>query len=427
MLLPDTPLPRIVIVGGGFAGISLAKRLGRLQAQIVLVDQHNYHSFQPLLYQVSTGGLEPDSIAYPIRKILKGQDNFHFRWARVQSVDVKNQHLQTDKGSLPYDYLVLATGTRTNFFGNTQIQEHTLPMKSVPQALDIRSLVLQHLEEADYETDPERRKALMTICIIGAGPTGVELAGAFAELKRHVFPADYPHLDVSEMEIHLLEGEDRVLPPMSAYASEKAREFLEELGVHLHLGTLASSYDGNLLVTDQGREFLTANCIWTAGVTGSLPEGLPADAMDGRTGRLRVDRYNRVEGLEAVFAVGDIALMQTPDYPDGHPQVAQPAIQQGELLAKNLRRLLGGKPMQAFTYKDKGTMATIGRNKAVVDLSRGSFAGFLAWFVWMFVHLMALVGFRNKVVVFFNWLYNYINYDKATRLIVRPYRRFSKE
>lgn len=300
-------------------------------------------------------------------------------------------------------------------------------MKSVPQALDIRSLVLQHLEEADYETDPARRKALMTICVIGAGPTGVELAGAFAELKRHVFPQDYPHLDITEMEIHLFEGLDRVLPPMSAYASKKAQGFLEELGVQIHLSSMAESYDGTLLRTDKGLEIQTATCIWTAGVTGAFPMGLPQEAVEERSGRLLVDRYNRVLGVEDIFALGDIALMKTPDYPDGHPQVAQPAIQQGKRLGRNFELLLNGKDMQPFTYRDKGTMATIGRNRAVVDLSRGSFAGFLAWFVWMFVHLMALVGFRNKVVVFFNWFYNYINYDKATRLIVRPYRRNSEK
>ena len=427
MNIPEKSLPRIVIVGGGFAGISMAKLLGSLKAQVVLVDGHNYHTFQPLLYQVSTGGLEPDSIAYPIRKILKDLDNFHFRWADVKSVDPTNKMIRTDKGVLSFDYLILATGTRTNFFGNDQIRKHTLPMKSVPQALDIRSLILEHLEEADYETDAARRKALMTICVIVDGPTGVELAGAFAELKRHVFPQDYPHLPVAEMEIHLFEGLDRVLPPMSEYASKKAHEFLEELGVQIHLESFAERYDGNLLRTNKGQEFHTVNCIWTAGVTGSLPEGLPEDAIEGRSGRLLVDRCNRVKGLSDVFAVGDIALMKTPDFPKGHPQVAQPAIQQGKWLGRNFRLLLTGKKMKDFTYRDKGTMATVGRNKAVVDLSRGSFAGFLAWLVWIFVHLMALVGFRNKVIVFFNWLYNYINYDKATRIILRPYRRNSNK
>ncbi|MBC2838662.1 NAD(P)/FAD-dependent oxidoreductase [Robiginitalea sp. SC105] len=423
MNIPESDLPRIAVVGGGFAGISLAKRLRGLPVQLVLVDRQNYHNFQPLLYQVSTGGLEPDSIAYPIRKILKRLDNFYFRWAEVESVDPDRRILHTDKGDLGYDYLVLATGTRTNYFGNKQMEKFARPMKTIPQALDIRSLALQNLEQADYTESDSQRRALMNFCIIGAGPTGVELAGAFAELKRHVFPRDYKHLDVAEMEIHLFEGAGQVLPPMSDTASRKGREFLEGLGVQIHLDTLVDSYDGELLTTKDGKEFRTANCIWTAGVTGALVPGFPEGSVDGRTGRLKVDNLNRVRGYETVFAVGDIALMQTANYPGGHPQMAQPAMQQGAHLAKNLKFLLEGKPMRPFTYKDKGSMATIGRNKAVVDLPKFQFGGFAAWFIWMFIHLMSLVGFRNKVVVFFNWVYNYINYDKAARLIVRPFRR----
>lgn len=421
MNLPKTQEPRIVIIGGGFAGISLAKQLSGLRAQIVMVDQHNYHNFQPLLYQVSTGGLEPDSIAYPIRKILKRLPQFYFRWAKVSSVDTAARKIHTDKGDFNYDYLIVATGTRTNFFGNAQIQKNAMPMKTIPQALNIRSLALQNLEKADYVEDPELRKGLMTFCIIGAGPTGVELAGAFAELKKHVFPRDYRHLDVSGMEIYLFEGSHQVLPPMSETASEKAHSFLEKLGVKIILNSRVSSYDGEYLKTEDGMVLRTANCIWAAGVTGALVDGFNEEVTDKRTGRLEVDRYNRVQGFDHIFAIGDIALMRTEAYPDGHPQMAQPAIQQGELLAKNFKRLLAGKQLQPFEYKNKGNMATIGRNKAVVDLPWLSFGGAMAWFIWMFVHLMSLVGFRNRVVVFFNWAYNYINYDKATRLIVRPF------
>lgn len=420
MNIPKNEHPRVVIVGGGFAGIALAKKLGKLPVQVVMIDRQNYHGFQPLLYQVSTGGLEPDSIAYPIRKILKRLRNFYFRWADVRAVNPYLKSIDTDRGILEYDYLVLATGTRTNFFGNQQIQKHAMPMKSVPQALDIRSLTLQHLEKADYEMDPALRKALMTFCIIGAGPTGVELAGAFAELKRHVFPMDYPHLDVTEMEIHLFEGADRVLPPMSVKASRKALKFLEKLGVEVHLNIRVEEYDGARLCTEDGWELSTFNCIWTAGVTGALVPGLGEDSVNSRTNRLEVDQYNKVKGVDGVFALGDIALMKTEAYPEGHPQVAQPAIQQGNHLGRNFKKLLNGKPMLSFSYRDKGTMATIGRNKAVVDLPGLHFGGILAWFIWMFVHLMALVGFRNRVVVFFNWVYNYINYDKAARLILRP-------
>lgn len=427
MNIPKSDSPRVVIIGGGFAGIALAKKLGKLPVQLVMIDRQNYHGFQPLFYQVSTGGLEPDSIAYPIRKILKRLKHFYFRWAAVNRVDPDKKQIETDRGSVHYDYLIIATGTRTNFFGNRQIEKHALPMKSVPQALDIRSLALQNLEQADYEQDPDIRRELMNICIIGAGPTGVELAGAFAELKRHVFPRDYPHLEVGDMQIHLFEGADRVLPGMSRTASRKALKFLKGLGVTTHLETLAEGYDGRTLKTIGGQAFETRTCVWTAGVTGAGIPGLPKSAIHAKTNRLEVDPYNRVSGVEGVFAIGDIALMRTGDYPEGHPQVAQPAIQQGRQLARNFKRLLQNTPMEPFTYQDKGTMATVGRNRAVVDLPFLQFGGGLAWLIWMFVHLMALVGFRNRVVVFFNWVYNYINYDKAARLILRPLGRESKK
>ncbi|WP_149276576.1 NAD(P)/FAD-dependent oxidoreductase [Pareuzebyella sediminis] len=422
MNLPETGQKRVVIIGGGFAGISLAKKLEHLDAQIVLIDKQNYHTFQPLLYQVSTSGLEPDSIAYPIRKVLKRLRNFYFRLATVESIDPQGKMVVTDIGNLAFDYLIMATGTKTNFFGNEHIAKYAMPMKSVPQALNIRSLMLQNFEEADNCNDFAERKALLNFCIIGAGPTGVELAGAFAELKRNVFPKDYRHLNVDEMEIHLFEGAHQVLPPMSDHASKKAAEFLEELGVQIHLDALASDYDGEVLSLKDGSQLRTKNLIWTAGVKGASIEGFSPDVLVERLNRFKVNKFNQVEGYENIFAIGDIAYMTTEDYPKGHPQVAQPAIQQGELLAKNLKLILKGLPMQPFVYKDKGTMATIGRNKAVADIKKLHFGGFFAWFIWMFVHLMALVGFRNRVVVFFNWAYNYVNYDKAARLIVRPFQ-----
>lgn len=422
MNIPDNGQKRVVIIGGGFAGISLAKKLRDLKAQVVLIDKHNYHTFQPLLYQVSTGGLEPDSIAYPIRKILNKLRNFHFRWATVEMINPKTSTIFTDIGTLTFDYLVLATGTKTNFFGNSEIQMHAMPMKNVPQSLNIRSLMLQNFEEADDCGDPKERLALLNFCIIGAGPTGVELAGAFSELKRNVFPKDYRHLNVKEMEIHLFEGADRVLPPMTEHASRKAHNFLDDFGVHIHLNTLVNSYDGEVLTTKDGQKIRTRNFIWTAGVTGAVIGGLPDVVVLDKLNRYKVNRLNQVEGYEHIFAIGDIAYMETDEYPKGHPQMAQPAIQQGKLLSENLKRLLGGTTMKPFTYHNKGVMATIGRNKAVVDLPRFSFGGFFAWFIWMFVHLMSLVGFRNKVIVLFNWAYNYINYDKAARLIVRPFK-----
>ncbi len=422
MNLPKSSKKRIAIIGGGFAGISLAKKLKNLDVQVVMVDKQNYHTFQPLLYQVSTGGLEPDSIGYPLRKILKRLKNFHFRLATVQKVDPKTREVFTDIGSFTYDYLVIATGTKTNFFGNTSIQSHAMPMKYLPQALDIRSLMLQNFEDADDCLDKEERKAMLNFCIVGAGPTGVELSGAFAELKRNVFPKDYRHLNIDEMEINLFEGGGRVLPPMSEHASEKAMKFLEGFGVKIHLNTIVKDYDGTVLTMGNGETMKTKNFIWTAGVTGAALDGFGPDQLVAKLNRYKVNAYNQVEGYENVFAIGDIALMATEDYPKGHPQMAQPAIQQGELLSKNFERLLDGKPMEPFNYFDKGSMATVGRNKAVVDLHKLRFGGFFAWFIWMFVHLIALVGFRNKVIVFFNWMYNYINYDKAARLIVRPYQ-----
>jgi NADH dehydrogenase len=422
MNIPHTDKKRIVIIGGGFAGISLAKKLKNLDVQLVLIDKHNYHTFQPLLYQVSTSGLEPDSIAYPLRKVLKNLNNFHFRLATVEHIDPNQQIISTSTGSLTFDYLVMATGTRTNFFGNTTIEKNAMPMKNVPQALNIRSLMLQNFEKADDCEDIEERRALLNFCIIGAGPTGVELAGAFAELKNHVFPTDYRHLNVSEMQIHLFEGASRVLPPMSQKASKKAMQFLNKLGVIVHLSTIVEDYDGDTVVLKSKETMRTKNFIWTAGVTGAAIKGFENDKLVERLNRFKVNGFNQVDGYGNIFAIGDIAYMQTTEYPKGHPQVAQPAIQQGEHLAKNLKNLLSGKQMKAFKYNDKGTMATVGRNKAVVDLRNAKFGGFFAWFIWMFVHLMALVGFRNRVIVFFNWAYNYINFDKAARLIVRPYK-----
>ncbi|MEX0291533.1 MAG: NAD(P)/FAD-dependent oxidoreductase, partial [Flavobacteriaceae bacterium] len=389
---------------------------------ILMIDKHNYHTFQPLLYQVSTGGLEPDSIAYPIRKILKRLKNFHFRWATVERLDPVAEVIHTNIGEIDYDYLIIATGTKTNFFGNKDIQTHAMAMKNVPQSLNIRSYMLQNFEKADNSGDIEERKALLNFSIIGAGPTGVELAGAFTELKKNVFPKDYRHLNIEEMEIHLFEGANRVLPPMTAHASKKAEEFLDEFGVHLHLNTIVKGYDGDVLTMNDGQTMRTRNFIWTAGVTGAAIEGLDSDALIAKDNRFKVNSYSQVYGYDNVFAIGDIAYMETEAYPKGHPQMAQPAIQQGTLLAKNLKLLLEGKTLKPFTYKNKGEMATIGRNRAVVDLPKFSFGGFFAWFIWMFVHLMSLVGFRNRVIVFFNWAYNYINYDKAARLIVRPFK-----
>ena len=422
MNIPKTDLPRIIVIGGGFAGISFIKQLKKEKVQVVLFDRHNYHTFQPLLYQVSTAGLEPDSIAYPLRKIFRGYADFHFRMAEVEHIDTEKNVISTSIGSLPFDFLVIATGTRTNFFGNDSIAKNSMPMKTVPQALNIRSLILQNIEAADRVTNEQDRKRLLNFVIAGAGPTGVELAGAIAEFRRGILENDYPELDEDEMEVHLIEGQDRVLPPMSEKASKKAQRFLEKLGVKIHLKTLISEYDGETVSTKDGKRFPTATFIWAAGVTGAPVDGIKAEALIERINRYKVDRFNKIEGFDNIYALGDIAVMETKKYPKGHPQVAQPAIQQGKLLGKNFRRLLKGKTLKPFEYNDKGTMATVGRNKAVVDLGKLHFGGAIAWFMWMFVHLWFLVGFRNRVVTFFNWTYNYINYDKAARLIIRPFK-----
>ncbi len=427
MNLPKTEHPRLVIIGGGFAGISLVKKLKGLPLQVVLLDKRNYHTFQPLLYQVSTSGLEPDSIAYPLRKITKNASNCHYRMAEVHQINAETNSISTNIGDLKFDYLVIATGSKTNFFGNKSIEENAMWMKTVPQALNIRSLILENLEQANITASKEKRKALLNFVIAGAGPTGVELSGAIAELKNNVIPKDYPGLDINEMEIHLIEGLDRVLPPMSEAASKKAEKFLKNLGVQLHFETFVEDYDGKTVTTKSDLSFETETFIWSAGVTGAPVKGLNANAIIDKANRYKVNAFNQVEGYEHIFAVGDIALMASNEYPKGHPMVAQPAIQQGAQLAKNIKHILKSKPLEPFSYFDKGTMATIGRNKAVVDLGKFRIGGFFAWFIWMFIHLWFLVGFRNRLVTFFNWTYNYINYDKAARLIIRPFKQKKQE
>lgn len=427
MNIPISEYPRVVIVGGGFGGISIAKQLLKEKIQVVMLDRHNYHTFQPLLYQVSTSGLEPDSIAYPLRKITRHSRDGYFRLTEVQRIIPEENKIVTSIGELAYDYLVVATGSRTNFFGNKSIQKNAMWMKTIPQALNIRSLILENLEQAVITEDPEKRKALLNFVVAGAGPTGVELCGAIAEVRNHIVPKDFRDLDPTEMEIHLVEGLDRVLPPMSAKASKKAEKFLKDLGVEIHLNVMVKEYDGQKVTTNiEHLSFYTSTFIWAAGVSGAPVEGLNASALVDKADRYEVNVFNQVKGYENIFAIGDIALMSNEDYPKGHPMVAQPAIQQGKHLAKNLKRILKGEKMQAFEYNDKGTMATVGRNKAVVDLGKLKFGGFFAWFIWMFIHLYFLVGFRNRLITFFNWVYNYVNFDKASRLIIRPFKSNKK-
>ena len=423
MNIPRSSFPRIVIIGGGFAGISLAKRLRNKNVQVVLLDKHNYHNFQPLMYQVATGGLEPDSIAYPIRKIVQEYKDFYFRLAEVRDIDAENNTIYSDIGELKFDYLVIATGSKTNYFGNKEIERNSMAMKTIPQSLNIRSLILENFEQALLTNDIDERHSLMNFVLVGGGPTGVELAGALAEMKKAILPKDYPDLDVRKMEINLIQGSNRVLDSMSENASEKAEKFLLDLGVSVWKNVRVTGYDGKTVTTNSDLSFDSATVIWTAGVQGALPHGLKADSFIKNVNRIKVNQFNQVEGYEHLFAIGDIAVMSSEKFPQGHPMMAQPAMQQGRLLADNLIKIINKKTPKPFEYKDKGSMATIGRNKAVVDLPKFKFSGVFAWFVWMFVHLFSLIGFKNKAVVFLNWVYNYVRFDREARLIMRPYKK----
>ncbi len=423
MNIPKSSFPRIVIIGGGFGGLALAKKLCKKEFQVVLLDKHNYHTFQPLLYQVSTGGLEPDSIAYPIRKVLKGYPNFFFRLANVESVDAKVKTVATNIGEIKYDYLVLAMGSETNFFGNKEMAKNSMVMKTIPQSLNLRSLILENFEEALLTDDLHERDALMNFVIVGGGPTGVELAGALAEIKKGILPKDYPDLDTRRAQINLVQGSDRILPGMSPKASKKAEDFLEKLGVQIWKDTRVTGYDGKTARTESDLSFDTATLVWAAGVMGVAIKGLNAKDLMVYGNRLEVNEFNQVNNCEDVYAIGDVACMQLEKYPRGHPMMAQPAIQQGRNLGENFVRILEKKPMKPFVYNDKGSMATVGRNKAVVDLPNFKFQGVFAWFVWMFVHLFFLIGFRNRMVVFVNWVYNYIRFDREARLIIRPFKK----
>ncbi|KXX72050.1 NAD(P)/FAD-dependent oxidoreductase [Flammeovirga sp. SJP92] len=425
--VPDLGVPRVVIVGGGFGGLELVRNLKKTDFQVVLLDRNNYHTFQPLLYQVATAGLEPDSISFPIRKLFHGFSNFYFRLAVVQKVDIEGSRVLTDIGELKYDHLVISSGSRTNFFGDEKIKYHCMPLKTVVQSLQLRSLLLQNFEQALQTKDLQERSALMNFVIVGGGPTGVELAGAISELKKYVLPVDYPELDVRRMEVHLVDAGDRVLNALSPKSSQSSQKYLKKLGVILHQNTFVTSYDGEVATTKKGDQdgvIYSRNLIWSAGVEGNSPKGLDSSLITERGNRILVDEYSKVLGQDNVYAIGDVACMKTKDYPNGHPMVAPAAIQQATQLAKNFKNEAKGKKKETFIYKDKGSMATIGKNKAVVEVGSFKSSGPFAWFIWMFVHIMSLLGMRNKSIVFINWFWNYLNYDRSNRLITN---RFSKE
>lgn len=420
MNIPETSLPRVVIIGSGFAGLNLAKRLNKTKQQVVLIDKNNYHAFQPLLYQVATAGLEPDSIAHAIRTLFKKEKNFNFRIAHISHIDVEKKVISSDIGILSYDRLVIATGSNTNYYGNQEIEENAMSMKSIPEALDLRSVIFQNLEKALLTEDLMERKRLMNFVIVGGGPTGVELAGALAELKNHILPNDYPDLDMRRMNVHLVQAADHLLPGFSGKSSKAAEDYLRKMDVDIWLNTSVLHYDGKRVETDK-KDFDATTLIWAAGVKGEILSGLPESSIE--KSRYLVNEFNQVIGVEDIFAIGDVACMKTKDNPKGHPMVAQPAIQQGRNLARNLNHLINGKAMKPFVYHDKGSMATVGRNKAVADLGNFKFKGWLAWIIWMFVHLVSLVGFRNKIIAFANWVIQYFQYNKSVRLIIRPYHK----
>lgn len=420
---------KVVIAGGGFGGLRLARKLNNKTGfEVLLVDRFNYHQFQPLFYQVATAGLDASNISFPLRKAFHNSKNVKFRLADILEIKPAVKVLVTDKEEISYDVLVLATGADTNFFGNSGLGEKAFPMKSTVEALQIRHRLIQNFEDALRATDPEELQRLMNIVVVGGGPTGVELSGALAEMKRYVLPKDYPELDFTKMNIYLLEGSGKTLGTMSEASSRQSKEYLEKLGVTLLTGTLVKDYDGKDVFLQEGATIPSGLVIWAAGIKGNVPAGL-AEKELARGNRIRVNRQCEVVGHEGIYAVGDLAYMETPLYPNGHPQVAQGAIQMADLIAENLLRALKGRSdKKEFEYVDKGSMATVGRNLAVVDLSKPKwhFGGFPAWMVWMGLHLMLILGVKNRLFVFLNWLYNYITYDQNLRLLFREFYRDKK-
>jgi NADH:ubiquinone reductase (H+-translocating) len=416
--IADLGKPRVIIIGGGFGGLEVIKGLRNHKVQVVLFDKHNHHTFQPLLYQVATSGLETNSIVAPFRKLFGKQDDFYFRLGEVKKINAAENSIETSIGVVKYDYLIIATGAVTNFYGMTEVEKFSSSMKNIVDATKLRNKIIRQLEYALLTEDPEVMNSLMDFVIVGGGPTGVELSGALTELKKNVFPKDYRELDMRQMDIHLVEASPRLLNGMSEQAGKKAYDFLTEMGVKVHLNAAVKSYDGYEIVLSTGEKLISKSLIWAAGVKGNPIEGINPDII-ARGNRILVDQYNRLKGYENIFAIGDVALMEGDEkFPKGHPMMAPPSQQQGRLLAKNINNLVTNKPLKPFSYFDKGSMATIGRNKAVVDIKGIRFQGVFAWYVWMFVHLMSIVGFRNKVFTFFSWMWNYFSYDRSNRLII---------
>lgn len=411
---------RVVIVGGGLGGLRLAEDLYGSGMQVVLIDKNNFHQFPPLIYQIASAGIDPSSISFPFRQIFRKRKDFYFRMAEARMVDSEKKILQTSIGKIDYDYLVLAAGATTNFFGNKNIEEWAIPMKTVPEAMGLRNALLSNFERALTCATEEERQELLNVVIVGGGATGVEIAGALAEMRRYVIPYDYPDMDSSLMHIYLIEAGDRLLAGLSQESSQKAYEFLKSMGVDIQFGKMVTDYRDHKVIMKDGTEIPTRTFLWVSGIRANAMPGIDESHM-GRGFRFKVDEYNRIPGVEDVFAIGDQCL-QTSDaaYPNGHPQVAQVAIQQAKNLAKNLKLIDQGadsSELTAFRYKNLGSMATIGRNKAVVEIGKFRSQGFFAWVLWLVVHLRSILGVKNKVMVLLNWLWKYVSYNDSIRMI----------
>ena len=416
--------PHIVILGAGFAGLQLARRLKNEDLEITIIDHYNFHQFQPLFYQVATGRLEPSSISFPLRKVFQKKHNVHVRLANVTGIDPAVKQVITDVGIFNYDHLVIATGCSTNYFGNKQIEQFAFPMKSTTEALALRNRILMNFEEALSAT-PETLPGIMNIVVVGGGPTGVELSGSLAELKTNILPVDYPDMDFSQLNVYLIEAGPATLGPMSKVSQQKSQEYLEKMGVIVRTNTQVKEYDGKQVTLGDGSTIPTHTLIWAAGVTGNVPPGIPADKLV-RGNRIKVDAFNRVEGLDNIFAIGDIAYMETAEFPKGHPQLANVAIAQAKNTVKNIDNIVKQKELVPFKYKSPGTMATVGKRKAVVDLPFMSFQGRIAWLVWMFLHLMLIVSVKNRLIIFINWAISYFTNDTTLRLILLPTQKEKK-
>jgi NADH:ubiquinone reductase (H+-translocating) len=412
---------KIIILGAGFAGLQLAKGMRNTPYDITIIDQYNFHQFQPLFYQVATARLEPSSISFPLRKVFQKDKNVHVRMGKVQHVDIERKEVITADSIFHYDMLVIATGCTSNFFGNKNIERYSYPMKSTTEAITIRNRILLNFEDALGHTGDEL-EGIMNIVVVGGGPTGVEMAGALAEMKKNVLPRDYPDMDFNQLTIHLLEGSPNTLGVMSKASQIKSQEYLEKLGVKVWTNSIVQDYDGKTVMLKDGQKIRSNNLIWAAGVTGNVPPGIP-DSMVVKGNRIKVDHYNQVADHPEIFVLGDIAYMETSAWPKGHPQLANVANNQAKHMAKNMKRLLHGKEMVAFEYKNPGTMATIGKRKAVVDLPWISFQGLIAWLFWMFLHLMLILSVKNKLIIFINWAISYFTNDTTLRLILLPTRK----